>query len=89
MKGISLVLLLVHGVFSFGQNFEVVQLPLPRKSKYKFAQCEPSIAIHPKNPEIMIAGAILSDYYYSKNGGKSWKSKSLKSMSPTHLLITR
>lgn len=68
------------GAFSaLGQNHKVVQLPLPKEAEYRYAQCEPSIAIHPKKQKIMIAGSILNDYYYSKNGGKSWKSKSLKS----------
>ena len=79
MKKLALILLLVQGAFSFGQDYKVVQLPMPRASEYRYAQCEPSIAIHPKNPKIMIAGSILNDYYYSKNGGKRWKSKSLKS----------
>ena len=79
MKKLALILLLVQGSFSYGQDYKVVQLPLPKEAEYRFSQCEPSIAIHPKNPKIMIAGSILSDYYYSKNGGKRWKSKSLKS----------
>jgi hypothetical protein len=79
MKILALILLFVQGSFSFGQDYKVVQIPLPRNSEYRFAQCEPSIAIHPKNPKIMIAGSLLNDYYYSKNGGKRWKSKSLKS----------
>ena len=79
MKRLALVLLLVQGSFSFGQDYKVVQIPLPKSSEYRYAQCEPSIAIHPKNPKIMIAGSLLNDYYYSKNGGKKWKSKSLKS----------
>ncbi len=79
MKRIALILLLVQGVFSFGQDYKVVQIPLPKNSEYRYAQCEPSIAIHPKKPKIMIAGTVLNGYYYSKNGGKRWKSKSLES----------
>ncbi len=79
MKRIALILLLIQGSFSFGQDYKVVQIPLPKNSEYRYAQCEPSIAIHPKKPKIMIAGTILNGYYYSKNGGKRWKSKSLES----------
>jgi len=60
-------------------DFEVVQLPLPSGAEYTYSQIEPSIAIHPENPKIMAAGSVLSDYYFSKNGGKKWKSKTLTS----------
>ncbi|MBB77902.1 MAG: glycosyl hydrolase [Crocinitomicaceae bacterium] len=67
-------------VFSFGQsNFETVRLPLPKKANYKFSQVEPSIAIDPNNTNHIAAGSVLSDYYYSLNGGEKWKSKTLKS----------
>ncbi|MFK7785593.1 MAG: sialidase family protein [Crocinitomicaceae bacterium] len=79
MKRLALILFVVQGFLSFGQNHKVVQLPLPKDAAYGSSQCEPSIAIHPENPKIMIAGSVLSDYYYSKNGGKRWKSKTLKS----------
>ena len=60
-------------------QFKLVQLPLPDGVVYQYSQVEPSIAIHPNKPKIMAAGSVLSDYYYSKNGGKKWKSKTLKS----------
>lgn len=56
-----------------------MRLPLPKESTYAYAQVEPSIAIHPKDQNIQIAGSVLDDYYYSKNGGKTWKSSTLKS----------
>jgi len=59
--------------------FTCVQLPPPGIASKLYGQCEPSIAIDPTNPQIMAAGAILNDYYYSTNGGKTWKSKVLKS----------
>ena len=58
---------------------ELVKLSKPCGSTYDYSQTEPSIAIDPKNPSIMAAGSILSDYYYSKDGGKTWKSSTLKS----------
>jgi hypothetical protein len=63
----------------FAQDFRNVQLPKPKTSTYPYAQVEPSIAIHPKNQRRMIAGTVMDDYYYSKNGGKSWKSSTLSS----------
>ncbi|MFN5845412.1 MAG: sialidase family protein, partial [Flavobacteriia bacterium] len=44
-----------------------------------YGQSEPSIAIDPKNPNIIAAGAILNEYYYSMDGGETWKSTKLKS----------
>lgn len=63
----------------FSQEVINVQLPKPAEATYPYAQVEPSIAIHPKKNKWMIAGTVMNDYYYSKNGGKSWKSSSLKS----------
>lgn len=64
----------------FGQsNFENVQLPLPKKATYHFSQVEPSIFINPKKPNEVIAGSVMNDYYYSKDGGKTWKAKSMYS----------
>ncbi len=60
-------------------SFKNVQLKIPKGTTYAYAQIEPSIAIHPKNQKWMAAGSVLDDYYYSRNGGKSWKSKTLKS----------
>ena len=71
-------LILVFSAFS-QTDFEVVQLPLPPDAEYSYSQCEPSIAIHPTNPKIIAAGSILSDYYYSLDGGKTWTAKTLKS----------
>lgn len=41
--------------------------------------CEPSICIDPSNPKIVVAGSVLNSVYYSKNGGKRWKKKTLTS----------
>ncbi|MDG1428729.1 MAG: sialidase family protein [Crocinitomicaceae bacterium] len=80
MKSFVLVAVLAANMISFAQSdFEQVKLPRPDGTTYPYAQIEPSIAIHPKKPRIMIAGSVLTDYYYSKNGGKTWKSKTLES----------
>ncbi len=44
-----------------------------------FGPCEPSICINPKDPKNIAAGAILDRYYWSTDGGRSWKSGKLKS----------
>jgi photosystem II stability/assembly factor-like uncharacterized protein len=39
----------------------------------KFPECY-AVAIHPKNPQIVVASQeLLGTVYYSKNGGKSWQ----------------
>lgn len=78
MKNLILVLLLSVASTSLAQ-FELVQLPRPKKAKYLFSQVEPSIYVNPKNTQEVIAGTVMNDYYYSLDGGRSWKSKSIKS----------
>lgn len=63
---------------STAQN-KIVTIPRPKRAIYSSSQVEPSIAIHPKKKNWLIAGTVLNDYYFSKNGGKKWKSLSLKS----------
>jgi hypothetical protein len=73
--------------FSFAtlaQDFELVEIPRPKRSTYPFSQVEPSIAIDPTNPQRMIAGTILNDYYFSKDGGESWVSRSIHSRYRVH-----
>lgn len=74
-------LILFIGIFSFSgySQFENVTLPIPKKATYFCSQVEPSICINPKNTDEMIAGSVMNDYYYSIDGGKTWKSKSIKS----------
>lgn len=79
MIKIHLILLFLFGSFGLFAQSKLVRLPLPAGSIYQYSQVEPSIAIHPNNPKMMIAGSVLSDYYYSLNGGKSWTSKTLSS----------
>jgi Neuraminidase (sialidase) len=40
---------------------------------------EPSIAISQSDPQNIVAGSILDNFYLSKNGGKSWKKGKIKS----------
>ena len=75
----TLLMVLFCSTISYCQQFEIVQIPRPEKATYPYAQVEPSISIHPKNPKKMIAGTVMNDYYYSRNGGKTWKSRSIQS----------
>lgn len=74
---VSLFLMfLTSNIFAQYKN---IQLPKPKASTYRYAQVEPSIAINPNNPKQVIAGTVMNEYYYSKNGGKSWKSMNMSS----------
>ncbi len=75
---ILLLGLIVHSVFSIAQ-VKNIQLPLPKKATYPYSQVEPSIFVNPHNTNEIIAGSVMNDYYYSKDGGQTWKSKSIKS----------
>ena len=44
-----------------------------------YPPCEPSIAVSPKDPQIMVAGAILDYVWHSKDGGKTWEGGRLES----------
>ncbi len=80
MKILVVGIVVINAFLGLPQSdFELVQLPLPKGTEYRYSQVEPSIAIHPNKPKIMIAGSVLTEYYYSRNGGKSWKSKKMES----------
>jgi hypothetical protein len=82
MKGVRIGFLLIFGCLFYSQSqtpFKNVLLKQPSGTTYNYAQTEPSIAIHPTKNKWMAAGTVLDDYYYSRNGGRTWKSKTLKS----------
>jgi len=81
MKILNCLSLFIMGTsfFSFGQEFERVQLEKPKEATYEYAQVEPSIAINPNNLNEIIAGTVMNDYYYSTDSGKTWTSSSLRS----------
>jgi len=41
--------------------------------------CEPSIFINPKNPQNIVAGAVLNTFHHSFDGGKTWTTDKLTS----------
>lgn len=48
-------------------------------SGFLYQPCEPSIAINQKNPDNIVAGAILNKVYYTEDGGKNWKKGKISS----------
>ena len=48
-------------------------------SLFGLGACEPSIAISPKNPNIIVAGSILNRVYRSLDGGNTWSNEKIKS----------
>ena len=76
---IKWLLIFMATQFAGKAQFTNVKIPLPKKASYPYSQVEPSIFINPKNNKEVIAGSVLNDYYYSKNGGQNWVSKSIKS----------
>ena len=70
--------MVLSSITSFSQ-FKNVKLPIPKKAKYYYSQVEPSIYINPNNTDEIIAGSVMNDYYYSQDGGQTWKSKSIRS----------
>ena len=75
---IHLIFVLLISSSGFAQVKNIV-LPIPKMATYLFSQVEPSIFIDPGNSKRIIAGSVMNDYYYSKDGGNSWKSKSISS----------
>jgi hypothetical protein len=60
------------------QPIQNVQIP-PVSSIYPYNECEPSIAINPRNPNEISAGTVLQGYHISTDGGQTWKSSALNS----------
>ncbi|MBL7900239.1 MAG: exo-alpha-sialidase [Crocinitomicaceae bacterium] len=79
MKRFFAVILMLASGINLSAQFENIQLPLPKKATYLYSQVEPSICINPKNTNEIIAGSVMNDYYWSADGGKTWKSKSVYS----------
>lgn len=48
-------------------------------SLFGLGACEPSIAISPKNTDIIVAGSILNRVYRSTDGGLNWSNEKIKS----------
>lgn len=77
MRLTILFILLFHKLIA-QQSWLNVQIP-PVNANYSYSECEPSITINPLNKNFIAAGSILQGYHFSKDGGKTWKSKRINS----------
>lgn len=76
---ISIGLFGVVLIFGACTSIQVVDIIRPEGTTYQSSQTEPSIAIDPNDNSKMVVGAILSDFYHSDDGGKSWIAQNVKS----------
>ena len=58
---------------------EVANIRIGPEKVSGYQPCEPSIAISPVDPNIMVAGSILDNVYRSSDGGVTWKHDKLES----------
>lgn len=79
MRNVLLSLVVIVLTSCTSSQFLTVEVPAGPDSKKAYGQVEPSIAIHPKDNNIIAAGTVLDDYYYSMDGGKTWVSTTIKS----------
>lgn len=65
--------------FGFPKKVENIRIDDPTARSGGYQPCEPSIAVSPKDPNVVVAGAILDYVWHSRDGGKTWKGGRLKS----------
>jgi len=59
-------------------NYKNVKI-YEQKNSFEYGPCEPSIFINPTNTKNIVAGSVMKNVHTSFDGGKSWKTKTLKS----------
>ena len=58
---------------------QVPNIQIDIQGSQNIGPCEPTIAINPKNPNQLLAGAVLNKVYASDDGGKTWTKNTLTS----------
>ncbi|MEM9858349.1 MAG: sialidase family protein [Bacteroidota bacterium] len=77
MRTTGLLFLLLLLSYSIDAQFKNVVLDAQKEGER--APAEPSIAISLKNPDNIVAGAILDKVYITEDGGETWTTKKLES----------
>ena len=79
LLSVSLFTFLVAPQISFSQDNIPENIQIGPIHTSGFQPCEPSIAISPLDPQIVVAGSILDNVYNSTDGGKTWNHQQLTS----------
>jgi len=79
-KYFALTFLFVCGVFFSSAQSSHKNIRIDGQDMLSFyPPCEPSIAISPKNPAMIVAGSVLDNVYLSTDTGATWMKKKLYS----------
>lgn len=60
------------------KSFENIKI-YEQQNAFEYGPCEPSIFINPLNTNNIVAGSVMKNVHTSFNGGKTWKTNTLKS----------
>jgi len=77
LKGMSILFLVVVCAGQVWGQFKNIMLDEQAENS-RFI-CEPTIAINPRYPNNIVAGSVLDNIYFTKDGGKTWKKGKLTS----------
>ena len=70
---------LLFSFLAFQAQAQFKNIPILVNEGTGIGPCEPSIQINPKNPQQIVAGAVLNDVCFSADGGKTWSCEKLTS----------
>ena len=73
----SIIFLFIFNTLFANSQIKNVVLPISKLATYFYSQVEPSIFIDVNNTDKIVAGSVMNDYYYSKDGGLTWRAKSI------------
>ena len=71
--------LLLTACVAFSTQAQTTNVRLDVWDGKGYQPCEPSIAMDPNNPDVVVAGSILDNVYRSEDGGQSWMKDKLTS----------
>lgn len=77
LKG--MLMLFVVAVTAHGAMAQFENVMLDEQGEGHRFVCEPTIAINPRYPNNIVAGSVLDNVYFTKDGGKTWSKRKLTS----------